>query len=37
MAEMIGNRYIVVKKIGEGGMADVYLAIDSILKRRSCC
>jgi serine/threonine protein kinase len=33
MAEMIGNRYIVVKKIGEGGMADVYLAIDSILKR----
>lgn len=33
MAEMIGNRYILVKKIGEGGMADVYLAIDSILKR----
>ncbi|MGI6607973.1 MAG: Stk1 family PASTA domain-containing Ser/Thr kinase [Erysipelotrichaceae bacterium] len=33
MAEMIGNRYLVVKKIGEGGMADVYLAIDSILKR----
>lgn len=33
MAEMIANRYIVVKKIGEGGMADVYLAIDSILKR----
>ena len=33
MAEMIGNRYIIVKKIGEGGMADVYLAIDSILKR----
>ena len=33
MAAMIGNRYIVVKLIGEGGMADVYLAVDSILKR----
>ncbi len=33
MAEMIASRYIIVKKIGEGGMADVYLAIDSILKR----
>ncbi len=33
MADMISNRYIIVKLIGEGGMADVYLAIDSILKR----
>ena len=33
MADVIGNRYIVVKLIGEGGMADVYLAVDSILKR----
>ena len=33
-ANMIGNRYIVSKLIGEGGMADVYLAIDSILKRQ---
>lgn len=31
--EMIGNRYIIVKKVGEGGMATVYLAIDTILKR----
>ena len=30
---MIGNRYIIVKKVGEGGMATVYLAIDTILKR----
>ncbi|MBR0138177.1 MAG: Stk1 family PASTA domain-containing Ser/Thr kinase [Erysipelotrichaceae bacterium] len=31
--EYIGKRYIVVKELGEGGMANVYLAIDSILKR----
>lgn len=31
--ELIGNRYIVVKELGRGGMANVYLAIDSILKR----
>lgn len=29
----IGNRYVVRKSIGEGGMADVYLAYDVILKR----
>ena len=33
MADVIGNRYIVVRLIGEGGMADVYLAVDSILHR----
>lgn len=33
MAEKIGNRYTLVKHIGEGGMADVYLAVDTILKR----
>ena len=33
MAEMIGKRYVVIKLIGEGGMADVYLAFDTILKR----
>lgn len=33
-AETIGNRYIISKKIGEGGMADVYLAVDVILKRQ---
>ena len=33
-AELVGNRYIVSRLIGEGGMADVYLAIDSILKRQ---
>ncbi len=34
MAETIGNRYIISKRVGEGGMADVYLAVDSILKRQ---
>ena len=33
MAELIGNRYELVKLIGRGGMADVYLAYDIILKR----
>ena len=33
MSEYIGNRYRIVKLIGKGGMADVYLAFDTILKR----
>ena len=33
MAEYIGNRYKIVKLLGRGGMADVYLAFDMILKR----
>ena len=33
MAEMIAGRYIIVKQVGEGGMATVYLCIDTILKR----
>ena len=33
MTEYIGNRYEIVKLIGKGGMADVYLAYDPILKR----
>lgn len=33
MNEMIANRYVIVKKLGEGGMADVYLALDSLLNR----
>ena len=33
MKEMIANRYIINKKLGEGGMADVYLAQDSFLNR----
>ncbi|MBQ9425469.1 MAG: Stk1 family PASTA domain-containing Ser/Thr kinase [Erysipelotrichaceae bacterium] len=33
MSEYIGNRYRIVKLIGRGGMADVYLAYDPILKR----
>jgi serine/threonine-protein kinase len=32
-SEMLSNRYIIVRKVGEGGMATVYLAIDTILKR----
>ncbi len=31
---MIGDRYALSKLIGEGGMADVYLAVDTILKRQ---
>lgn len=30
---MIANRYEVVRHIGQGGMADVFLAIDTILNR----
>ena len=33
MAETIGNRYELLKLIGRGGMADVYLAFDIILNR----
>ncbi|KAF0227002.1 MAG: serine/threonine protein kinase bacterial [Erysipelotrichaceae bacterium] len=33
MKEMIANRYVINKKLGEGGMADVYLAQDSFLNR----
>ena len=33
MSELIGKRYAIVNSIGEGGMASVYLAIDTILKR----
>lgn len=33
MAEMIGKRYQILKLIGQGGMADVFLAMDTILNR----
>ena len=33
MSEIIGNRYQIIKLIGKGGMAEVYLAWDSILNR----
>lgn len=31
--ELISNRYLIVKHIGKGGMADVYVAVDTVLKR----
>lgn len=33
MNEMIAERYIIVRSLGQGGMADVYLAMDTILNR----
>lgn len=33
MKELIANRYLIKRKLGEGGMADVYLAHDSFLNR----
>lgn len=33
MSEIISNRYMIIKAIGKGGMADVYLALDTILNR----
>lgn len=33
MDKMIKERYLLVRKIGEGGMADVYLAMDTVLNR----
>lgn len=33
MSELLADRYQLVKSLGEGGMADVHLAIDTILNR----
>ena len=33
MSNTIGNRYEILKLLGRGGMADVYLAFDVILNR----
>lgn len=33
MNKMIAERYMIISSLGEGGMADVYLAIDTILNR----
>ena len=30
----IANRYEVIREIGKGGMANVYLAFDTILNRQ---
>ena len=32
--QKINDRYEIIKSIGEGGMANVYLAYDTILDRR---
>ena len=31
--QLIDNRYKIIRSIGEGGMANVYLAYDTILER----
>lgn len=33
MNKMISDRYMIMTSLGEGGMADVYLAVDTILNR----
>ncbi|MCH1941218.1 Stk1 family PASTA domain-containing Ser/Thr kinase [Holdemania massiliensis] len=33
MNKMIAKRYMIVKHIGQGGMADVYVAVDTLLNR----
>ena len=33
MNKMIADRYMLVKHIGSGGMADVYIAMDTLLNR----
>lgn len=33
MSQLLGNRYLLKKRIGQGGMADVYLAKDTVLDR----
>ena len=33
MDKMIANRYMIVKSLGHGGMADVYVAMDTLLNR----
>lgn len=33
MSNIIRNRYLVTRKLGEGGMSDVYMATDTLLNR----
>ena len=33
MNKMIAKRYMIVKHVGQGGMADVYVAVDTLLNR----
>ena len=33
--KLLGNRYEIIEKIGNGGMATVYKATDKVLKRNA--